>query len=395
MAASLATAEEPASWGSYYAPGNIIPGISLSVLQGSAITFGVQPSAEVILLKPGVAGFNFIDIGAEASGYLGIGTDGMNIGAIGSGTLHLGFRGFEFPGSEYLDRADLYAKFGLGLDFISPNGTELVFASSSGVNYFLNDRLMAGVGYFYRNGVNGLQVNLRYRIGATPAVSGMGEIWAAGAAGLRSAAQMGLVSRFYAYFFFAFYTGGYHWAPDTFNIGNGTVWRYSSDGDVFFIEKVLIETAANGNQWWRLRYYDSEEEVVYEFSITPNQQFGVLRYKDENGIVTEYNFDQSGDRSNQRIAANTDEVSPEELSRMAQNYSREDITVPAGTFRQCYQIRDEADGNEYTWWFAPNNVPGRMVKYQMIDSEDSVVAELQQILSGQQGRYLLGTPTVK
>ena len=387
-------AQEDVLWGSYYAPFNLIPGGAIAYEQDSGTSLGLYPSLEIILAKPVFSGLAFADFGLEIEAHTGIPLkeSSFTLGPAVLGTMHLGFKGFDFPGSEYLDRVDLYAKIGFGLDVISPDGLDPRFAVSSGVNYFLDERLMAGVGYTTWGTYSGIKLEARYRFGLTPPVSGMRGVWTAGAQGLNAAREIAFISRFYSYFFFAFYSGGAYWAPDTYLVGDGSVWRYrgSDSKDEFFIERSYIEQKSDGTQWWRLKYYDDTEEVVYEFSITAEQRLGILRYRDEDAFVREYSFDMKEDVARQQMIQGGETVSSSSLAERAKIYPREDITVPAGTFRQCYSIRDEVEGEVFAWWFTDKGVPGLLVKYEMTDEEDTVTAELYRILNGQEGRYSLG-----
>lgn len=369
-------AGNPAAWGSNYGRGNFIPQGALAVEQDAgSLVLAAYPSAELILWKPRVGDFAFVDFGLAAEGRIGIPLKNADftVGVGGLGTMHIGFRGFDFSGSEYLDPLDLYAKVGLGVDIIAPDGVGFNLVSTSGFNYFLSDSLSVGLAYSDWGWYSGGSVNVGLRLGKKPAVKGMGDVLAV----LNDAA---VLTQFYGYFFFSIYQGGTYWAYDSYEAGQGLLWRYTSEGDEFFVEKGLIERESDGAEWWRLKAYDETVRVEYEFRLSPERGLTELLYRDENGMVREISLQEDYANVEMVRIDDADFIETAELEQMATRRGVK-ITVAAGTFDDCAEYEDEQDDYRHTYWFAGEDVPGRLVKFTFQDREGVLEAELMDILS--------------
>jgi hypothetical protein len=389
-------AEEAVLWGSNYMKGNIIPGGAIALESGPSyreLSLGLYPSAEMILFKPQIAGFSFLDLGAAVDGRIGLPLreSAMTAGIAVEGTLHFGFRGFDFPGSEYLDPLDFYTRIGVAMDFLSPDGFQAGLAVSSGVNYFLNDRLMVGAGYTGWRDNHGMSLQVRYRLGKTPVVKGMAEVWEAGEEVINAVDESIYLAQFYTFFFLGFYSGGNYWAPDTYKEGEGTLWKFieEKDNESFFMERTLIQRTPEGSEWWRLRYYDETEEVVYEFQLTSDQQLVSLYYENENGRIRERHFEGEEDE-NLSLISGAYVVEASTISELSNGNDQEDVTVPAGTFVKCDVINQAEDNTESTWWFTgEKSVPGRTVKSRIKEDSNILNVELQETFHDREGAFQL------
>ncbi len=412
LASAALYAEGPVSqWGSYYAPGNVIPEISLSY-EGyryygwhyyNGITyygwrlygqFGVYPGAEVILWKPNIEGFSPFALGLSGVARLGVPLsryESFTVGAGAEAVLHLGFRGFDFPGSEYLERIDLFVKLGVGFDFINPQGFRAGFISQAGVNYFITDRFNVGLSYRHwganQYGRNGVAVQARYRFGRTDDVEGMGEIWKGVTDAVGDITALTYVSQFYAYYGVAAYTGGYYYNPENVQEGTGGIWQYKMDGGSFFIERSLLESRSDGGQWWLLRYFTKDgEDIRYEYFLSPENELKTLYYRDEAGQVQTYRF--TDDNALIKIQ-DSDLVTYEEMESMATR--KETVRVNAGTFPNCLLVERSVNGEKSRFWYTDDeSVPGRIVKFFYRDVDGNKInGELHQKLGGRKGKFEL------
>ncbi len=399
LAAAL-SAESDTLWGSNYARGNTVFGAAAAYEQGRSFSsekaLALYPSAEILLWKPGFAGYAPFDFGLTAEGRFGLplskGTP-LTAGIGGGGTMHFGFRGFDFPGSEYLDRLDLYARFGISFDLIKGEGADAIgLMATSGANYFLDDRLMLGLSYTgwgsYDYGYDGVSLQVQYRLGRTPEVKGMGDAWKAYQETVDTMEAIGPVTQFYAFYVYAVYSGGYYWAPESYEPGEGTLWRYTEEGeDPFFLERVLLERTGAGDEWWSLTYSDGEgEEYPFEFLLSADRELQVLYYRDDSGRVKMFDFkDEDPDHP---YLEKMETVSYGDLESLSAK--KQTVTVPAGTFRDCYFITDENEEGSFSWWFSPDDkVNGSLVKFVNSDNDIVVTAELEKLITGRKGQFSL------
>ncbi len=405
-------AEEPAvQWGSYYSPGNFIPEVSLSYegyryngwhyYNGTSYygwrlygQLGLYPGAEIIMWNPDIEGFSPFALGLSGVARIGVPLsryESFTVGAGAEAVFHLGFRGFDFPGSEYLDRVDLFVKLGVGFDFLNPDGFKVGFISQAGVNYFLNDRFNVGVSYRYwganNYGRNGVAVQARYRFGKTSDVKGMGKLWDGLNTAVGDITALSYVSQFYTFYSIAAYTGGYYYSSSDVQEGTGGIWSYKSDGETFFIERTFLEAGSEGGQWWLLRYFTKDgEEVRYEYYLSPENELKTLYYRDENGKVQKYSFT---DNNELIKIQESDLVTYEEMESAASR--KENVRVNAGSFPNCLLIERSVNGEKSKFWYTDDeSVPGGIVKFFYHDANgDKLNGELHQKLSGRKGQFEL------
>jgi hypothetical protein len=392
-------AEEEVLWGSYHSPGNVEFGFAGAYEIGrdslSSKSLGLYPSMEVLLWKPGVSGYAPLDFGLAAEGRIGLPLSkggGLTAGVAAEGTIHIGFRGFDFPGAEYLDKFEIYARMGVSFDIIHPQGNlPFGLVATSGANYFIDDRLMVGLSYTGwgsgENGVDGVSLQVRYRMGKTPTVKGMGDAWKRYEETMVAMESMGPVTQFYSFFYYSVYSGGYYWNGETFPEGMGTVWKYeNNDNDSFTIERTLIELTEEG-EWWGLKYLQEEDNdyIEYEFLLSPEKELIILYYRDDNGQVRSYDFDDDNELT---YLSEESVVNYADMESMSSG--KEDVTVPAGTFKNCSVIEESADGVEYKWYFTDKeNIPGRMVKFTSQDGKDFFSGQLVEVVTDRKGDFRL------
>ncbi len=405
--------ERAIGWGSYYMPGNIIPEAALSY-EGYSYhgwhyndgksyygtrhygQLGLYPAAEVMLWKPYFGEYAPLDIGVEAIGRFGIPLsryESFSMGAGAQASFHLGFRGFDFPGAEYLDRIDFFVKMGLGCDFVNEDGFKLGFISQTGVNYFITEQFALGLSYRYWGansyGRNGVAIQARYRLGRTGKVRGMGKTWDGLNTSLSGIKDMSYLAQFYAYFGYAAYTGGYYYDSSSIKEGCGGIWRYEDEEgkEAFFIERTLLKRDDQGGQWWLLKYYNKEEEVLFEYYITRDNALKILYYRDEKGQIRSYEF--KGDEE-LVVINSSDVVDYEEMEK--QSSSREDVQVHAGLFRDCLHVVRSRNGESQDFWYSDDKtIPGGLIKFHYFDDDDELKGELYDKVQGKQDNFTLKT----
>ena len=360
-------------WGSMYDKGNFrIEADFAFESTGGNNQFAIYPEAEMLLWKPLIEQAAFIDVGGAVKGRFGLplSGQGMSIGAGILATAHFGFRGFDFPGTEYLGKVDLFAEAGIKFDFVTD--TQMVgFAAKTGVKYFLTDRI--AVGAYYSNwgsyGGGGLSVSLR--IGAKPEVKGFSFEYPEDISGF---AVQPYLLQFYTLFYASHYAGGFY--PGSYKEGQATVHEVSvidgSGKDSYKVERALLKELENDKRLWSLRYSDDDDSFYYEYITDPGYIVETVYYEtDEDGVV--------------RIDAGT-AVNPEAEYLTWEDYDAEgkpgvEVKVAAGTFVTTeYDYTDETQV-DVKWWLS-EDVPGNLVSYKMEDDADIVTSELIDINSG-------------
>lgn len=168
-------AQSSSGFTSYYKPGNVA--LTADVGGGTYYTsfsLAIYPGAEFLLAKYRVGDYLPLDFGVAARGRIGfdsaIGGAGLDLGAGGFGTIHVGFRGIPGDLGKILGRFDLFAGFGAVFDFVSPLYYQgLGFGEFSGLNYFLTDNLAVSLSnQWWHNYFDGT-IGLRLKFGSAAA----------------------------------------------------------------------------------------------------------------------------------------------------------------------------------------------------------------------------------
>jgi len=155
----------------YYQPGNVVPSIGVGAGFGWGLTLSAYPGVEVMLLKFKIANTVPIDIGVAAKGLFGFSTyfgySFVHLGVGGFGVIHWGPRGMDWD-VKWLDNFDFWWGIGIAVTGHIPAAYwtyGLVnFATTAGVNYFLNDRFaLTFAGSYW--GYGGGYVGILYKLG--------------------------------------------------------------------------------------------------------------------------------------------------------------------------------------------------------------------------------------
>ncbi len=354
-------------WGSMYGTRNLSFGGDVAVEKsGSSTQLSVYPEAEMLLWKPIMGEFAFIDVGAAAKGRVGIPLPGsdFSLGAGLSGTFHAGFRGLDIPGDEYIGRIDFFAQAGIKFDFITSD-SGFGFAAKSGVNYFISDSLAVGLYGSYWGGYAGGGISVRLKLGETPDVKGISLAMPDATIGF---AVQPYLLQFYTLYYSAHFAGGFY--PGNYKPGQSSVHRISSvdsSGTVSYtVEKALLSELDDGKRLWGLEYSDDEESFYYEYITGDSDIVETVFYKTEDNEIISLDADTA--------------VNPEAEYLTWDDYGAEgrpdvEIIVEAGTFITTEYSYTDDTGFVALWWFS-DAVPGGLVSYKMEDGSDIVTSEL-------------------
>ena len=158
-------------------------------------------------------------------------------------------------------------------------------------------------------------------------------------------------------FAMTFNSGGYHVQGKAYRVGEWTRWEVEGQDAGDWSERAYLGNDAKGNQWWRMTYFDAENDqtMVLEALISADYE-EILRMR---RLFP-------GDEGPQEIPVEegTGFVPPRKLtdeSLQGALVGRESITVPAGTFNaRHHRFASGADGT-WSWWLT-DTVPGGVVK---------------------------------
>ncbi len=398
--ATTAAAQEEAPWfGSYYMPGNLV--FTLGGEASFSNGFGVRaiPGFEVMVAKARPGNAFALDFGAGVRGLAGFHSYTLNYGysvfAVAPMlSAHLGFRGLRLPGSEYLERLDLFTALGPSYSLFNTTGTwgttrpraGFGIASASGLNFFLTDSLAVTVsatyfgrfGYRY-SGAFGSGIGILYKIGPMEELAERDPIVMPRVERPSFTGPI-MYSTFVSLYWSTIAMGGFWYDEETFEERQGVrmLHRYQEGRDTTEMEYVraLLRTNPDGTKWWRF-VYDADEALAFEALVDEDYSLLRMRYLDP-GTERVEEFVPDDPRVWQQAAI---EARREQDSLAPTRLRTERITVGAGTFDTDVYTYEE-NGYAFTWWVA-ENVPGRVVQLEGRSSEaDEIYGELLEVLSG-------------
>ncbi len=208
-----------------------------------------------------------------------------------------------------------------------------------------------------------------------------------------------------------FYLGGYGFAPDTFEEGQGATWRVESvDRDEvssFNAERALLKRNEDGSTWWFLKFdADDTEPLMFEVLYSANLEAREMYVRDpETREVRHHIFSydadevaetEEGEESLEEFGYQTNYFYAESWDQYRQD--RETITTGAGTFdtdllfvstREMEEYDDEETYDvEYRWWVS-RDVPGELVRfeYRDLESEGTLRGELIEFREDYRARF--------
>lgn len=157
----------------------------------------------------------------------------------------------------------------------------------------------------------------------------------------------------------AFHAGSYSVVQGAYEPGEWTRWRMIENGEPTgtFIERALLARTDEDNEWWRVKYMNTEtdEAIVLEGLFSPDRE-ELLRLRGQfPGEEAKEMPVQEGTYGYAKPVQLTEE------SIEGATVGRESLSVPAGTF-QARHVRYGTTGATFEWWLE-DEVPGGMVKY--------------------------------
>ncbi len=393
-------AQDEAPWlGSYYMPGNLV--FTLGGEASFRNGFGVRavPGFEVMVAKTRPGDAFALDFGAGVRGLAGFHRFTMDYGysvfAVAPMlSAHLGFRGLRFPGSEYLERVDLFTALGPSYSFFNTTGrwpttrpqAGLGIASANGLNFFLTDNLAVTVSgtYFGRfggtyRGAFATGLGILYRIGPMEELAERDPIVVPRVERPTFTGPI-MYTTFVSLYWSTIAMGGFWYDDETFEEGQGVrvQYRYQQGRNTEQMEylRALLRINPDGTRWWRF-VFDTDEDLAFEALIDDDYSLLRIRYLDP-GTERVEEFVPDDPRVWQQAAM---EARREEASVAPTTIGSARITVTAGTFDTDVYTYEE-DEYAFTWWVA-ENVPGRVVQLEGSSGDmDEIHGELLEILSG-------------
>ena len=153
-------------------------------------------------------------------------------------------------------------------------------------------------------------------------------------------------------------------------------------GNIVEIEKAYLKADEKGNHWWRISWIDGEDTWIYESLISSSGNLLSLRARDTDGNEGEIPV------SGEQIYYPPREVTQESIE--GATIGQENLETKAGVFN-CDQVKFLASyGQGNVEWWLSNNVPGGVVKYQIVD-QGNVIWTSTLIAKGTDATTILGS----
>ena len=400
-AAVFAEDSQEVWWGTNYMMGNFLYGGTASIEADNGMMtsttgnagLGVLGKIEMILYKPVMWEISPFDFGVAAKVRTGIifpfnESDSSDpwfpLGVAAFGTAHMGFKGFNVHFSDFgdapvlffniLSRFDYYMNMGLAFDILKAPGSKSIgFAMATGVNYFVNENFCLTTEYTYWNGFSGFAVGGLYKLGKGQKTKSVD-------VDLNALYYQIYLGQFYSLYWYSFYAGGFYFDDSSYKEGEGSVWKLTSKsnpGENLLVDKALLKINSDGTKWWKVKYSDDGDDIVFEFLIDTDYRIVKLRFRDaDTGKIQEY------EPTDKDIVTYSKEYmrtfTDSDYSEM--KTGTEKVKTPAGIFLADHLVYTEEEA-DYEWWII-DKVPGNMVKFSWYDSDDKVTGILEKITKG-------------
>ncbi|MBN2279678.1 MAG: lipoprotein [Candidatus Marinimicrobia bacterium] len=177
-----------------------------------------------------------------------------------------------------------------------------------------------------------------------------------------------MVAQAQVIFTYSFAPGGLWISKNEFKPGEYTNFKMIDEADKseIIIERAYLKKMNNGDQWWRTSWKDGEDEWVYE-ALLSSQDGRLLRLrgKDSENNVGEIPV------TDQVIDMNPGEVSEESIE--GAKLGSETIKTPAGSFKTDRIHFMAITGEEAIDWWITDEIPGGVVKYQLVDTDKTIL----------------------
>ena len=171
-----------------------------------------------------------------------------------------------------------------------------------------------------------------------------------------------MASRLYPILFqYMFSAYGYSMELNPYHPGQYTDWNISGkSGKPFETRKAFLTTLPDGKEWWGLTYVSNKDSIIMEVMFSEkHQSIRRMRQRFGNDKPKEVPVTEGW------YTAPT-QLTPESVEGAVVKKGVS-ITVPAGTFT-CDQLEFAVGGNMTLRMWRSTNVPGGVVRYEMVDS---------------------------
>jgi hypothetical protein len=168
-------------------------------------------------------------------------------------------------------------------------------------------------------------------------------------------------------FGYSFSPGGMNPSQTGYLPGEWTRFSFGSDDNEedIVLERAFLKQEADGAEWWRAAWHEGEDSWIYEGLFTADQgELVRLRARDVDGNEGEVPV------TNSSVFIPPTELTDESIAGATTGI--ETINTPAGSFQaeRVSYIAVTGEG-EMVWWLT-DKVPGGMVVYQGMDSNDEI-----------------------
>ncbi len=170
-----------------------------------------------------------------------------------------------------------------------------------------------------------------------------------------------MMTRLYPILFqYMFSAYGYSMELNPYQQGQYTNWTIEGkNGKPFETRKAYLTKTADGKEWWGLTYISQKDSIVMEVMFSENQQsIRRMRQKFGNESPKEVPVTEGWYTAPMQLT-------PESVEGAVVKKATS-LTVPAGTFT-CDQLEFAVGGDLTLRMWRAANVPGGVVKYEMVD----------------------------
>lgn len=170
-------------------------------------------------------------------------------------------------------------------------------------------------------------------------------------------------------FAYTFSPGGLWLGQTEYQPGEWTQFEVqpaADEADTIHLERALLKRDPNGHEWWRLSWSQGEETWVYEALLDPaEEQLLRLRARDAKGNEEEIPV------TEETAYYPSTKLTPESIE--GATVGEEEITTSVGSFTaQHVEYKSTSTKGKTKWWLS-DQIPGGVIKYQMIEQDENVV----------------------
>ena len=174
-----------------------------------------------------------------------------------------------------------------------------------------------------------------------------------------------MLMQFYVSYLFnlGFGAGGYVVSEQAYEVGEWTRWGITGADEPYnegggWLERAFLGRDGEGNEWWRLKFYDTAEKktAVIE-ALFDAQRQKILRMRAQ--------FPKDEAPKEMPVDEHTYYIPPRKLTSQSlagATVGTEQVSVPAGTFKAKHLRYGDVSNLLWDWWLS-DSVPGGLIKY--------------------------------